>query len=104
MRSTRYFHAGDERDRDGLSPEEARLASDLDERGMVNLRIWDQAEVPADPLPSKKRRTILLGLLGGLFLGIGGGLARDWIDPSVKSAAHATRVSRLPVIAEIPAE
>ena len=50
------------------------------------------------------RRTVALSLFAGLAIGVGGAFLRDWWDPSIKSSAEASRLSQVPVLAEIPFE
>ncbi len=81
--------------------EEARFSSALDQSRFVNLSVVEPA-VPATAPESGGRTVRVLGLtlLGGL-LGVGAAFLRDWLDPSVKSAAQAERITGVPVIAEI---
>lgn len=83
--------------------EEARRSTSLAESGMVNISVVGEAVPPNEPLPSKRAFTVIGGLLGGLVLGIVLAFLRDWLDPSIKGSAQAYRLSRIPVIAEIPA-
>ena len=82
--------------------EEARRSSSLAESGMVNISIVGEAVPPKEPQPSKRTLILVGGLLGGLVLGIVLGFLRDWVDPTIKGSAQAYRLSRIPVIAEIP--
>ena len=83
--------------------EEARRSTSLAESGMVNISVVGEAVPPKEPLPSKRGLTLAGGLIAGLVLGIGLAFLRDWLDPSIKGSAQAYRLSRIPVIAEIPA-
>ncbi len=82
--------------------EEARLSSSLDESGIVNLSVFERAEVPISPKPSKASLLIAAGAIGGLVLGAVLGILRDFIDPTVKSSAQAFRLSSAPILAEVP--
>ena len=82
--------------------EEARFADALDESKIMNVTVVEPAVVPAAPLPSKALLNILVGMILSLFAGIAAAFIRDRIDPSVKSAADAHRLTSLPVLADIP--
>lgn len=82
--------------------EEARLSSSLDSSGIVNVSILDPAEVPRGPVPAKTGLIIVLGGAIGLAFGFIFAFFKDWFDPSLKSSAHAHRLSGMPIIAEIP--
>jgi len=82
--------------------EEARLSSSLDESGIVNLSVFERAEVPISPQPSKASMLMAAGMIGGLILGALLGVLRDFIDPTVKSSVQAFRLSNAPILAEVP--
>lgn len=82
--------------------EEARRSSTLAESGMVNISVVGEAVPPKEPLPSKRFFLILVGLIFGVGTGMAAAFLRDWLDPSIKGSAQAYRLSRIPVIAEIP--
>lgn len=82
--------------------EEARFSNALDESRIVNVSIVEQATVPVRPVQSKRTMTLLLGAAVSLAAGLGLAFVRDRLDPSVKCAAEAARLSALPVLAEIP--
>ena len=82
--------------------EEARLSSSLDESGIVNLDIFERAEPPIAPEPSKAKVLVAAGLILGLVLGVVLAFARDFLDPTVKGSAQAFRQSLVPIVAEIP--
>lgn len=82
--------------------EEARLSSSLDESGIVNLSVFERAEVPISPKPSKASLLVAAGAIGGLVLGALLGILRDFIDPTVKSSAQAYRLASAPILAEVP--
>lgn len=85
-----------------VKEEEARLSSSLDESGIVNLSVFERAEVPISPKPSKASMLIAVGAIGGLVLGAILGILRDFIDPTVKSSAQAFRLTAAPILAEVP--
>jgi capsular polysaccharide biosynthesis protein len=46
---------------------------------------------------------VLFGTLLSMMLAVGLALLRDWMDPSVKTAAQAERLAGLPVLGELQA-
>lgn len=82
--------------------EEARLSSAYDESGNVNMFITQPAEVPVAPIGSNELGILLAGGVAGLLSGLALAFVKDWLDPTVKSSVQARRLSRLPVVAEIP--
>ena len=82
--------------------EEARFAQALDESRIFNLRVIEPALPPTRPEAGGRLLKVLLATIVAGSLGLVLALARDWIDPTLKGARQAERVSGLPVIAEIP--
>lgn len=82
--------------------ETARKATARDDFGMMNIAVIEPAKPPRLPEPSRaKIKGAMQGLLG-ILLGLVAALLRDWLDPSLKSAAQARRLTGLQVLAEIP--
>lgn len=82
--------------------EDARLTQVQQSSGIVNVSIFEKADVPVTPEPDKKNVILIAGSVLGLVLGMAVGFVRDLLDPMVKSSAQAHRVSGLPIVAEIP--
>lgn len=82
--------------------EEARFTDAMDESRIVDVSVLARAKPPTEPKAPKYGRSFMVGILGGLMLGFGLALLRDYWDPSVKSAAQASRLSKVRVIVEIP--
>ena len=70
---------------------------------IVNIAIAEHAEVPTEPESGLLRRRVLFGIALSTLLAVGIALLREWMDPSVKSAAQAERLAGLPVLGEIQA-
>ena len=83
--------------------EEARISSALDESQIVNIAIAERAAVPTEPESGQLRRRVLFGTFLSGLLAVGLALLRDWMDPSVKTAAQAERLAGLPVLGELQA-
>ena len=82
--------------------EEARISSALDESQIVNIAIAERASVPTEPESGQLKRRVIFGTMVSLLLSVGLALLRDWMDPSVKTAAQAERIAGLPVLGALP--
>lgn len=67
-----------------------------------NVRIIDHATLPRVAMFPSLRRSILMGLLAGLGLGVGAVVLIEYLDRTVKSAEEAERLLGLPTLAVIP--
>lgn len=68
-----------------------------------NLRMIEPAEVPTSPIGPQRLRTILLGFLVSLALGMGLAFFLEYLDNTVKSVEDVHRIAGLPTLAVIPA-
>ncbi|MBI1765360.1 MAG: polysaccharide biosynthesis tyrosine autokinase [Acidobacteria bacterium] len=68
-----------------------------------NLRMIEPAEVPASPIGPQRLRTILLGFLVSLAIGMGLAFFLEYLDNTVKSVEDVHRIAGLPTLAVIPA-
>jgi len=67
-----------------------------------NINIIDPAIVPRAPVRPNRLRTILLGFVLSLALGVGIALTIEFLDNTVKNIDDVTRYSQLPTLAVIP--
>lgn len=67
-----------------------------------NIALVDRAIPPRVPLNRQSPRVLLLGLLGGLVLGVGIVLAKDFMDPTIRDSEEIERLLERPVLGEIP--
>lgn len=81
--------------------EEARFSTALDESGILNVNIVENAYLPTNPMNSKRTQKVLMALLVGIAIGGLVGIARDSMDPTLKSAVQAERLAKAPVIARL---
>lgn len=79
--------------------EEARIA----EAGEIgSIRMLDPAVKPSWPVKPSKKRNLAMGVLLGLFLGVGLSFVLEYTDVSVKNEHDVEKASELPVLATIP--
>lgn len=78
---------------------EAQIQAGLNTR---NIRVVDQALIPAFPLGPERTRNILLSILVGLVGGIGLAIFREYLDNTVKSPDDIERLTGLPSLAVVP--
>jgi tyrosine-protein kinase Etk/Wzc len=79
--------------------QEARIAK---ASSTGNANIIDPAIVPDSPVSPQKRKNLLLGLVIGLFLGIGYAFFLEYLDDTIKDSDAALREMGAPVLAVIP--
>jgi tyrosine-protein kinase Etk/Wzc len=68
----------------------------------AGIKIVDNAERPAKPIPKNERRYYLLGFILGLALGIGLALLIEFNDTTIKSNEDIERYLQLSVLGTIP--
>jgi succinoglycan biosynthesis transport protein ExoP len=68
----------------------------------VNVWVVEKAEKPGSPVKPKKSMNILLGLIVGLFGGVGLAFVVDYLDNTVKSPDDVEARLRLPVLGIVP--
>ena len=67
----------------------------------VDSRTVGAAKVPSAPASPKKKRNLLLALLGGLFLGVAISFLYELVDTRIRSRADVEALLGLPVLGEI---
>ncbi len=67
-----------------------------------NMKIIDRALVPRAPYYPNKSRSLMMGLLLGLFLGAGLAFLADYVDNTIKEPEEAERLIELPSLGVIP--
>lgn len=67
-----------------------------------NVALVDRARPPRAPLNRQSPRVLLLGLFGGMFLGVGIVVAKDFVDNTIRDSEEVERLLGLPVLGEIP--
>ncbi len=79
--------------------QEARIAK---ASSTGNANIIDTAITPDSPVFPQKQKNILLGLVLGLFLGVGSAFFLEYLDDTIKDSDAALREVGAPVLAVIP--
>lgn len=67
-----------------------------------NIRIVDPAGIPRSPVRPRKTRDTFIGLVLGLFLGIGLAFFLDYLDNTVKTPDDVRRVLGAPLLGVVP--
>jgi polysaccharide biosynthesis transport protein len=67
-----------------------------------NVRVVDSAEVPVLPVSPRRGLNILMGLVGGAFLGVGLAFLFEYLDNRVKTPEEIERELGLPSLGLIP--
>jgi uncharacterized protein involved in exopolysaccharide biosynthesis len=81
--------------------EEARMGDALDEGGIVNVAIAEQAVVPALPVwPAGT--VVLVGFVAALTSGAGAAFVADYLDPALRTPEDALACLKIPVLASLP--
>jgi tyrosine-protein kinase Etk/Wzc len=68
----------------------------------TSVGIVDPAIPPRTPIRPKPGLLTLMGLVGGILVGLGIAVAREYSDRSIKTRSEATAASGLPVMAIVP--
>ncbi len=68
-----------------------------------NVQVVDTAVVPRSPSRPDKKRNIMLGMVMGLFVGVGLAFFREYFDNTIKTPEEVTRLVDLPTLGLIPA-
>lgn len=76
----------------------AKISAGLDAGKISNVNIIQPATMPFEPVKSKKRRNIALGVLMGLFGAVGLAYVREFLDDSVKTNEDVKKRLGLPVL------
>jgi len=78
-------------------------ATNVDEdMDMSNIRLIERADLPEAPVKPNKARNILLGMVLGLFAGIGMAFLREYMDQSFRNEEDVRKYLGLPVLSVIP--
>lgn len=77
---------------------EVRLQSEIPQ---TNVSLLDRAVAPTLPSSPNVSMRLLLGLLAGLFAGVGLAILLEWMNPRVRTVAGLEASTRLPVLADL---
>lgn len=79
--------------------EEAKMRRQMQ---VADYIVVSSAFAPESPIRPRKLKTLLLGIILGLMLGLGGAFFLEYMDDSLKSKEEVERFLGLPVVGEIP--
>jgi polysaccharide chain length determinant protein (PEP-CTERM system associated) len=82
---------------------DAQMSGRLEQRWKGDrFRMLDPASLPEKPVFPKKTVVVGLGVIMGLFVGLGAALVAEYLDPTVKDSEVLQAVQGYPVLASIP--
>lgn len=81
--------------------EEARITDDMNRLKMANISVIQKAAAPAEPVKPKKVMNVVLGLVFGLFSGLGLAFIRESASMSFSAPEKVENRLGLPVLATI---
>ena len=67
-----------------------------------NIRVVENATIPADPVKPNKRKNLLLSLILGLFGGVGLAFFLEYLDQTIRTEEDVTGILGVPILAVIP--
>jgi uncharacterized protein involved in exopolysaccharide biosynthesis len=82
--------------------QKAKTAEAMDTYKLANIEIIDRAKVPKSPVSPKFFNNIVLGVVIGLFLGLGLAIILDYFDHTFKSVEDIERHLKIPVLGAVP--
>lgn len=83
--------------------EESLVSSRLEGMQTSNIKVIDEAEVPASPIASGMRKTLLAALMMGFFSGFGLIFLIDYLDRTIKTPEEVKAILGVPALGVIPA-
>jgi len=86
----------------GRKQEESVLSSRLEGIKTSNIKVIDEAEVPGGPIDSGKKKTLVMALMLGLFLGFGLIFLVDYLDRTIKTPEEVRTMLGIPGLGIIP--
>lgn len=81
---------------------ESVVSSRLEGIQTSNIKVIDYAEVPKNPVNIEKHKTLILGVLIGLALGLGVIFLVDYLDQTIKTPEEVKMLLGLPALGIIP--
>lgn len=81
---------------------ETLISARLGDLKTTNVSIIEPAEVPINPVSPKKKLSLILALMVGLFGGVGLAFVLEYLDNSVKSPEEAQKLTGVPSLGVVP--
>ncbi len=82
--------------------EESRIADALDAQKISNVSIAEAPTVPKTPFKSDRSMTAVLGIIAGLFLGLGSAFVAELNRETVHTPRELEAMTGVPVLATVP--
>jgi len=67
-----------------------------------NIKIIDRALIPGAPFSPNRKRNMMIGLILGLFMGVGAAFLIEYLDNTIKGPEDAEKLVKLPSLGIIP--
>jgi len=81
---------------------ETLVSARLGDLKTTNVSVIEPAEVPLRPVSPKKKLSLMLALMVGLFGGVGLAFVLEYLDNSVKSPEEAEKLTGVPSLGVVP--
>jgi len=78
---------------------EANVTGNID---ASNIRVTEEAVMPASPIKPRKKRNFILSIIFGLMTGVGLAFLWEYLDRSLRTEEDVSRYLDLPVLSIIP--
>ena len=81
---------------------ETLVSSRLGDLKTTNVSIIEPAETPVNPVSPKKKLSLILAFMVGLFAGVGLAFVLEYLDNTIKSPEEAQKLTGIPSLGVIP--
>jgi uncharacterized protein involved in exopolysaccharide biosynthesis len=72
--------------------EEARLSAELDQQGILDIRLLEKAQTPLAPMRRHRSFVLIFGTLGCMLMAFAAGFTRDYLSRALPNAIAASRL------------
>lgn len=82
--------------------EESRISNAMDTQRISNVSLIEEAGPPLKPTSPKVMLNLLVGIIFGVFGGLGLAYTAEYLDDSIETPEQAEKLLALPVLASVP--